>query len=117
MTVANIGAKPAPAADTVTAAPAAEQERRQTDIEDFAPVPQRAPRFSPAERSEAGHIRYFLGEIDRRLTLPPAVAAAAFVGEIRSDAEQVARVVSWLTEFEGELHAELSRREGSEAAD
>jgi hypothetical protein len=46
-----------------------------------------------------------------RLTLTPAQAAAALIGEIHSDAEQVARIVSWLTEFERELHAEMSRRE------
>jgi hypothetical protein len=89
----------------------------QIDIEDIAPTPQRAPRYTPAQRSEAAHIRYFLGEIDRRLGLPPVTAAAAFNGEIRGDAEQVARVVSWLIKFQGELNAEMSRREEPAAAD
>lgn len=92
-------------------------EPYQTDIEDFAPTPQRPLRFTPEQRSEAAHIRYFLGEIDRRLSLPPATAAAAFVGELHSDAEQIARVASWLNQFQGELYAEMRRREGLEAAD
>jgi hypothetical protein len=115
MNTAAIGARPAPA-PAATAGPDAD-EWHQTDIEDFAPTPQRVPRFTPEQRSEAMHIRYFVGEIDRRRAMTPAQAACASIGEIHSDAEQVARVVSWLTEFEGELHAEISRREGSEAAD
>jgi hypothetical protein len=116
MNTANIGARPAaPVVALPASDPAHDPEWYQTDIEDFAPTPQRVARFSPDQRSQAAHIRYFLGEIDRRLTLTPALAAAAFIGEIHSDAEQVSRVVSWLNRFQGELHAEMRRREGSEA--
>lgn len=111
MNTANIGARPV----AVDAVP--EPEWRQTDIEDIAPSPARLPRFPPEHTAPAGQIRYFISELDRRLTLTPAQAAAAFVGEIHSDAGHVARVLSWLVKFQGELHAELSRREGSEAAD
>jgi hypothetical protein len=79
--------------------------------------PAQAPHFPPEHVGmPAAHIRYFIAELDQRLTLTPA-QAAAFVGEIHTDAQHLRRVVVWLTQFEGEPHAEMSRREGSEAAD
>jgi hypothetical protein len=109
MTVTNIGARPGPAP-----APAAE-EWRQADIEDIAPQP--TPAWPPEHTAPAGQIRYVLSMLDGRLTLTPGQAARAFTGTIREDTEIVDRVLSWLAKFQGELNAELSRREGSAAAD
>jgi hypothetical protein len=87
MTVSNIGARPAPA----PAAAAVADERQQTDIEDFAPSLARAPAWPPEHTAPAGQIRYVINMLDDWLKLTPAQAAAAFIGEIRKDAEQLAR--------------------------
>lgn len=112
MNTAAVGARPAP----VVVAPAPEAWR-QTDIEDIAPEPVRIPAWPPEHTAPAGQIRYVISMLAGRLTLTPAQAAAAYTGNIREDAEIVDRVLSWLAKFQGEIHAELSRREGSEAAD
>jgi hypothetical protein len=65
MTVSNIGARPAPTpAPVASVAP----EWRQADIEDFVP-PSRMPRFPPEHTAPAGQIRYFIAELERRLTV------------------------------------------------
>ena len=86
MTVSNIGARPAPA----PAAAAVADEWQQMDIEDFAPGTGSRTRLAAGAHSTGGQIRYVIGMLADRLTLTPA-QAAAFIGEIRKDAEQVAR--------------------------
>lgn len=130
MNTANIGRAPAPE-------PSHEARYRWTpeDIADWAstrrvdedgqpagdggddPDPAPAPRSPPGHTAPAGQIRYFISELARRLTLTPAQAAAAFVGEIDTDARNVVRVLAWLAEFQEELNAEMSRRERPDAAD